>query len=281
MYTIGEFASIGRVSVRMLRHYDAVGLLKPARVDPYTGYRSYDDSQFGRLLQVLDYKSLGLRLDSIVAIVDGSAETAEIEALLLERRNQLQAELARGTAALARVEAKLHHLRGVPPMSRTTPTATPTLGSTPAVRVAELTEPVPEIDSSIITPVIGPLFDRLAGLLADVDVEPVGPPIALYTVDESGPDCPAVIHAAFPVPPDVAGPDFAVVDYPAVPTYAALTHHGSMETISASWQELGRWIDGQPDLRPRGDCREVYLVTSPEDDQSGWVTELQWPVERR
>jgi len=173
-------------------------------------------------------------------------------------------------------------------MSRTTPTATPTLGSTPAVRVAEITEPIPEIDSSVISPVIGPMFDRLAGLLAGAAIEPVGPPIALYTVDDAaedsgdaGPDAQAVVHAAFPVPPGVASRDFAVVDYPAVPTYAALTHHGSMETISASWQELGRWIDEQPDLRPRGDCREVYLVTSPMDDQSGWVTELQWPVERR
>lgn len=40
MYTIGEFASIGRVSVRMLRHYDEIGLLRPARVDPHSGYRS-------------------------------------------------------------------------------------------------------------------------------------------------------------------------------------------------------------------------------------------------
>lgn len=44
MFSIGEFASIGRVSVRMLRHYDEIGLLTPARVDPFTGYRSYEGS---------------------------------------------------------------------------------------------------------------------------------------------------------------------------------------------------------------------------------------------
>ncbi len=37
MFSIGEFASIGRVSVRMLRHYDEIGLLPPARVDPFSG----------------------------------------------------------------------------------------------------------------------------------------------------------------------------------------------------------------------------------------------------
>ena len=39
MFTIGEFATIGRVSVRMLRHYDSIGLLTPARVDDRSGYR--------------------------------------------------------------------------------------------------------------------------------------------------------------------------------------------------------------------------------------------------
>lgn len=41
MFTIGDFARLGRVSVRMLRHYDSIGLLRPAAVDPHTGYRSY------------------------------------------------------------------------------------------------------------------------------------------------------------------------------------------------------------------------------------------------
>jgi hypothetical protein len=45
MFGIGDFARHGRVSVRMLRHYDAIGLLQPAQGDPLTGYRSYDAGQ--------------------------------------------------------------------------------------------------------------------------------------------------------------------------------------------------------------------------------------------
>jgi DNA-binding transcriptional MerR regulator len=45
MFTIGDFARHGRVSVRMLRHYDPTGLLRPARVDPASGYRFYEASQ--------------------------------------------------------------------------------------------------------------------------------------------------------------------------------------------------------------------------------------------
>ena len=53
MFSIGDFASHGRVSVRMLRHYDAIGLLRPAYVDPATGYRSYRAGQLGRLNRVV------------------------------------------------------------------------------------------------------------------------------------------------------------------------------------------------------------------------------------
>jgi DNA-binding transcriptional MerR regulator len=49
MFTIGEFARHGRVSVRMLRHYDGIGLLRPASVDPASGYRFYQASQLAEL----------------------------------------------------------------------------------------------------------------------------------------------------------------------------------------------------------------------------------------
>ncbi|MFI6794664.1 MerR family DNA-binding transcriptional regulator [Streptosporangium canum] len=49
MFSIGDFAQLGLVSVRMLRHYDALGLLQPARVDPASGYRFYQASQLSRL----------------------------------------------------------------------------------------------------------------------------------------------------------------------------------------------------------------------------------------
>jgi hypothetical protein len=40
MFSIGEFARLGTVSIRTLRHYDEIGLLPPAKVDPQTGYRA-------------------------------------------------------------------------------------------------------------------------------------------------------------------------------------------------------------------------------------------------
>ncbi len=59
MFSIGDFAKHGRVSVRMLRHYDGIGLLRPAHVDPHSGYRSYTGEQLVRLNRVIALKELG------------------------------------------------------------------------------------------------------------------------------------------------------------------------------------------------------------------------------
>ena len=41
MFKIGEFSKLSRISIRMLRHYDEIGLLVPEEIDPWTGYRRY------------------------------------------------------------------------------------------------------------------------------------------------------------------------------------------------------------------------------------------------
>ena len=46
MLKIGEFSKLSRVSVRMLRHYDEIGLLKPAEIDHFADYRYYKEDRF-------------------------------------------------------------------------------------------------------------------------------------------------------------------------------------------------------------------------------------------
>lgn len=65
MLTIGEFARLGQVTVKALRHYDALGLLKPAAIDPQSGYRRYTEAQLPRLERIGELKALGFRLEVI------------------------------------------------------------------------------------------------------------------------------------------------------------------------------------------------------------------------
>jgi DNA-binding transcriptional MerR regulator len=82
MFTIGDFAKYGRVSVRMLRHSDAIGLLPPARVDAASGYRYYDAAQLARLNRVVALKDLGLRLDAIRSILDEQVSVEQLRGML-------------------------------------------------------------------------------------------------------------------------------------------------------------------------------------------------------
>jgi DNA-binding transcriptional MerR regulator len=266
MFTIGDFARLGRVSVRMLRHYDAIGLLCPARVDGGTGYRYYEAAQLARLNRVIALKDLGFTLHQVESILSEKLDPAQLHGMLRLRRAELEAGLQADTARLAGVEARLSMIEKEGLMS----TTDVVVKHVPAVRVAELSAVAASFESRAITPVIRPLYPQLCQRLADAGVTPVGPGIAYY---EEVPDG-VLVHAAMPVPGDAAVPGATVVDLPAADV-ATVIHHGPMAAIDAGWQELATWVDANG-RRGSGQSREVYLE-SPEDENH-WVTELQEPL---
>jgi DNA-binding transcriptional MerR regulator len=96
MFSIGDFAWYGRVSVRMLRHYDAIGLLRPARVDQVSGYRWYEAGQLSRLNRIVALKDLGFTLQQIQLILDDKLSVEELRGMLRLRQAELQQPLAAG-----------------------------------------------------------------------------------------------------------------------------------------------------------------------------------------
>src|SRR6516165_4352244 len=107
MFTIGDFARHGRVSVRMLRHYGATGLLRPARVDPASGYRFYEAGQLARLNRIIALKDLGFTLDQVRAVLDEQVSAEQLRGMLRLRQAELQSAIAADTSRLAQVEARL------------------------------------------------------------------------------------------------------------------------------------------------------------------------------
>ncbi len=82
MLTIGAFAKASRLSPKALRLYDELDLLRPARVDPDTGYRYYAGGQLERARLVAWLRRLGMPLARIrhVCALDGPAAAREIRA---------------------------------------------------------------------------------------------------------------------------------------------------------------------------------------------------------
>ncbi len=102
MFTIGDFARYGRVSARMLRHYDAIGLLRPARTDPVSGYRFYEAAQLARLNRIIALKDLGFGLQQVAAILDEQVSVPELRGMLRLRQAEQAAARAAAGARPAR-----------------------------------------------------------------------------------------------------------------------------------------------------------------------------------
>ena len=98
MLKIGEFSKLSRVSVRMLRHYDEIGLLKPRSVDPFTGYRLYEASQLADLHLIQSLRQAGFSLSEVSGIVSGDGVQAALERHVAD----LQREIAVRQDMLAR-----------------------------------------------------------------------------------------------------------------------------------------------------------------------------------
>lgn len=62
MYSIGDFSKINKITPKTLRHYDRIGLLKPALIDERTGYRFYSVEQLPVIRKILMLKELGFKL---------------------------------------------------------------------------------------------------------------------------------------------------------------------------------------------------------------------------
>src|SRR5581483_1756996 len=110
MFRIGEFSQIARVSGRLLRYYDEIGLLSPQSIDPQTGYRYYSAQQLPRLNRILVLKELGLSLEHIARLLDQDTSVEEIRGMLTLRKAQIEQTLQEEMEHLRVVESRLQQI---------------------------------------------------------------------------------------------------------------------------------------------------------------------------
>ena len=271
MFAIGEFARHGRVSVRMLRHYDAIGLLRPAQVDPATGHRAYQAAQLAELNRIVALKDLGFTLEQVRVMLDEEVSVEQVRGMLALRRADLEAAVAANAQRLAQVEARLRAIE----LDGGLPAHEVVVKRLPAARMAELSTTVDSFHPDDIGPVVHPLCAELGRRLAAAEVTPVGR-LTCYYDNALGGDGAVAVHAAVPIATE-HGTDLnglSVTDLPPA-DHATLLHRGAMDAVLPAWQALARWVDahGHPSTGP---ARELYLECP--DDPTQWVTELQAPL---
>lgn len=270
MFTIGEFARFGGLSVRMLRHYDEVGLLKPARVDPETGYRYYSAYQLPDLNRVLALKGLGFSLAEIERIL-ADVTVDELRGMLTLRRSQLQAEVDAQLEMLTAVEARLRLIEKEGQM----PSLEVITKQLPAERVIALKAPLPGFGPENLRNVVNDRFEELLELISQEDIEAGSPPFLFYSPPDDG-EVERYVYCAIPVDEGVtAAPEPAELLYlPPVERAATAMWEGRIADYYP-YPELARWLEDH-DLTPVGDGRDRFIQLGGADQP--YIMEMHWPV---
>jgi DNA-binding transcriptional MerR regulator len=274
VYGIGVVARMANVSVRTLRHYDDIGLLEPAEVDPATGYRRYAPEQLHRLHRILVLRDLGVPLGEIGALLADGVTVEQLRGILRLRQAEVRARLAAQTEQLARVEARLAQLDETME-GRTVTTFEIIVKRLDALRVVGLTEDLTGPDE--IAAAGGRLWTRLHAALGRHGIAFTGLSYALYE-DVDDPDRPLRLTAALPVPAGVSVDDDGIVTFevPAVERAATTVVRGAPTQFHDAFTALHEWVERHGERATVFD-REVYLDCDGPPDT--WVTELQTVLE--
>lgn len=273
MLNIGEFARLGQVSRRMLRHYDERDLLTPDRVDPTSGYRFYSVHQLARLHRIVALRDIGFSLEQIRQILTEEISVEQLRGMLRLRQAQIEQIVGEEQDRLRRVEA---HLRAIE-WSDIVELQDIVIKQTQPIRIAEArAEALTHAD---IGAAFGRLLPQVISHLEAVGAKP-GVSVGIYEDDGgSVAEGEIVLRAGFEIgDQDVSDSETVrVVELPVIEVAAAV-YRGDDDGIMGAWEALVRWIDDSG-YRLVGDCRELYHEWH-DDDPSRNLMELQQPIAR-
>ncbi len=261
MLTIGEFSRLGRVSARMLRHYDALGLLCPEQIGE-NGYRYYRQEQLEKLLQIRRLQAYGFPLAQVGELLALSDE--ELLPHLHRRRLDAHYEVYQMQERLREMEADILRMEGRP---------------MPEETYHVIVMPDPEqtvfgIRRTVPVARFHELFQELRQELVRRGIKQTGPIKMRYHGQEFSYESADVEVQA------VVDPGPGTTKKPAYAACAAVIHKGSYEGLPGAYEALAAWMAQHPEYRICGPAIDRYLndpdTTPPEELSTG----VLFPVEK-
>ena len=255
MLTIGEFSRLGRISARMLRYYDAIGLLRPEYVAE-NGYRFYDQRQLADLQRIRRLNDYGFPLSQISELL--TLPEAQLAQRIHRRRMDAYGELNRQRALLRQMEADILRMEDKTIMQEN-------------YHVILMEDPAQKVFSVRRTIDVGQfheLFQQLRRQMEERGLKLAGPTQSLYHGQEFSYEQ-MDVEAQAVVAQD--GPD--IREKPAQ-LCACVVHQGPYDEIRYAYDALTAWLAQNPDYQVCGPAIERYLkdersVSSPEELETG------------
>jgi predicted transcriptional regulator YdeE/DNA-binding transcriptional MerR regulator len=275
MLKIGDFSRLGQVTVKTLRHYAQLGLLKPAWIDRFTSYRYYTLDQLPRLNRILALKDLGFSLEQIASLLDDNLSAGQLQGIVMLKQAELEQRVQAEQMRLARVEARLKQIEQEGHM----PLYEVVLRSQSELVFACTRSIVPELAQ--MDEQRRRLRRIISAWLEATRTKETGPWLALlenpdYVERDISLQFGCVL--AGPARASCLG-DVQVSSLPPVESMACVAHGSSQQELYPALHAFYAWADYNG-FRLCGPVREVYLEDEPGSIAGSILVEHQFPVER-
>lgn len=277
---IKEFSLLCQVTVKTLRHYEKIGLLKPAEVDEWTGYRYYSVSQMQTLNSIRLLKDIGFSLEEILELKLGQTSQAHLLKgegfyspsieLLQQKIDICQQELMR----LQKRQEKLMNMMNS--QNIVTDMEKYSIQSLPEIIVASHREVIPSYAAlgALCCETIGPEMQRLGCKCP--------PPGYCFTIEHNKEYKPTDIDIEYCEQVEEMGQDSAIIQFKklsAIPKALCMKHVGPYERFYESYTEAFRYLEEQG-MKVCGQPRTCYIDGAwNQEDPEKWVSIIQIPVE--
>jgi DNA-binding transcriptional MerR regulator len=266
LLSIGRFARVSGLTVKALRHYDDIGLLRPAHVDDSSGYRYYTLAQARDAEAIRRLRSLDVPLEDVAELLH--ADPATVRERLAVHRARLEGRAVETKRILAELD------RLIDGKEQLVPEATRTeleleVKEVPARRVALIRNRVPQDE---MTKVVPRDIDKVAHAIG---MRHTGPPFCRCGMPDDGY---FTTEIGWPVADDVDPESpVEVTTYPATRAVVA-KHVGPYEELGRSYRLMAEAMEKRG-LVSAGDPVEWY-ESDPQQvpDPKDYVTMIEWPI---
>jgi DNA-binding transcriptional MerR regulator len=262
MIKIGDFAHLSQVSVVTLRYYDEMDLLKPVKVDDFTGYRYYSAEQLSRLNRILALKDLGFSLEQIKLMFADGLSIEQLRSMFTLQRREVKKRLAEEQERLLRIEARLRQIE----LEDKMPNYDVVIKTVPAMLIASRRVTIPTNDQ--VPNYLGTAYMETYDYIRKQGAKDVGPCFALW-------HSPADVYenedaeAVMPIDKSLPGTEhIKVYELPSTQV-AAVVHQGNFEDST----------QGANGYQITGPYREIYIKHE-KANLAATTTEIQFPVEK-
>lgn len=278
MFRIGEFSRITRVTIDTLRHYDALGLLKPAKVDPITGYRYYSARQLMSLNRILALKEVGFSLEEIARILQETPTYEELRGMLKAQLARAEQEVQSAQLRQERIQARLQYLD----LEEDMPAYEVTLKPVDALTVAAIRETVPTLEE--MPQRCSQMFDMIERWIRAKNL-PLGPSMSIYynegfTRENIDTECSFIIPDSEPANIPVSDAPIEVRQLESVhvmaSTIATNDFYKKPGGLLPAYNALAQWIE-KNGYQIAGPPRELFYGSAERGDLTA---EVQFPVKK-